>query len=310
MAEYALVDYDHEWPRRFEEIEVALESVLRDAGATVEHVGSTSVPGLAAKPIVDVVVVVPRPEDVDAALARLTERGYAAKGDRGVPGRLALTPPSDLPLHHPYLVVHGSDAYFDHIDLRDFLRAHPEEADAYAQEKRKHAHLLRANRRADYTDAKSDFVRALVDKARDHFGHQSSTDDVSDGVTYRWRCPVRFEEVDVLVGLAFGDTPARGWWRRVRPRSLGWVTAHDDATLVGFVNVITDGGLHVFILDTAVAPTHRRRGIGTGLVRRAAIRAREADCEWLHVDFETALSDFYLGSCGFSPTSAGLIRLR
>lgn len=114
----------------------------------------------------------------------------------------------------------------------------------------------------------------------------------------------------MLVGAAFGGEPAPSWWRRVRPRSLGWVTAHDDDTLVGFVNVITDGGLHAFILDTAVAASHRHRGIGTGLVRRATVRAREADCEWLHVDFERALSDFYLGSCGFSPTSAGLIRLR
>lgn len=50
--------------------------------------------------------------------------------------------------------------------------------------------------------------------------------------------------------------------------------------------------------------------MGTGLVRRATVRAREADCEWLHVDFEGQLSDFYLESCGFSSTSAGLIRLR
>ena len=305
-----MFDYDPEWVRRFEEIKAALAPVLGDVEADVEHVGSTAVAGLAAKPIVDVVVVVPRSEDVEVAVSRLIDRGYVAKGDRGVPGRLAFAPPADLPFHHPYVVVRGSDAYFDHIDLRDFLLAHPEEAVAYGDEKRRHAHFLDANRRNEYTDAKSDFVRALVDRAREHFGHPREAGDVSDGIVYSWRRSVPFEDVDMLVGAAFGGEPARGWWRRVRPRSLGWVTAHDEDALVGFVNVITDGGLHAFILDTAVAATHRHRGIGTSLVQRATVRARDAECEWLHVDFEPELSPFYLESCGFASTTAGLIRLR
>lgn len=98
----------------------------------------------------------------------------------------------------------------------------------------------------------------------------------------------------------------------MRPRSLGWVTAHDntDPSVIGFVNVIIDGGLHAFLLDTAVAKTHRRQGIGTHLVRHAADRARAAGCEWLHVDFEPELTEFYLNACGFQPTAAGLLRLR
>jgi ribosomal protein S18 acetylase RimI-like enzyme len=91
--------------------------------------------------------------------------------------------------------------------------------------------------------------------------------------------------------------------------SLGWVVARDGAELVGFVNVAWDGGVHAFVLDTIVASSAGRSGIGTRLVDAAVARARAAGCEWLHVDFEDHLRDFYFGACGFEPTNAGLIKL-
>jgi len=74
--------------------------------------------------------------------------------------------------------------------------------------------------------------------------------------------------------------------------------------------VAWDGGVHAFVLDTMVAPDHRRRGIATRLVERAVAGARDAGCEWLHVDFDDALRSFYVDRCGFRPTPAGLIALR
>jgi GNAT superfamily N-acetyltransferase len=76
------------------------------------------------------------------------------------------------------------------------------------------------------------------------------------------------------------------------------------------VNVPWDGGAHAFIIDTVVAFLAGRQGIGTRLVARAAAEARAAGCEWLHVDFEDHLADFYFNACGFRPTQAGLIQLR
>jgi GNAT superfamily N-acetyltransferase len=101
------------------------------------------------------------------------------------------------------------------------------------------------------------------------------------------------------------------WLQQVRAHSLGWVCAfHGEGELVGFVNVPWDGGAHAFLMDTAVAKRVRRQGIGTSVVAVATERARAAGCEWLHVDFEGAtLSRFYLESCGFKVTTAGLIRL-
>ena len=126
-----------------------------------------------------------------------------------------------------------------------------------------------------------------------------------------WRGEASDAEL-VELTRSHGGRPEAGWWDRIRPHSLGWVTARlEDGTLVGFVNVAWDGGDHAFLLDTKVRPDHQRRGIGTAVVRLAAERAREAGCEWLEVDFDRAdeLGPFYFDACGFRPTTAGLIHL-
>jgi len=79
--------------------------------------------------------------------------------------------------------------------------------------------------------------------------------------------------------------------------------------LVGFVNVVWDGGVHAFILDTMVGTKVRRSGVGKQLITVARQHASETDCEWLHVDFEDHLEAFYFGACEFRSTKAGLINL-
>lgn len=114
-----------------------------------------------------------------------------------------------------------------------------------------------------------------------------------------WREELSDAEVVALVRSHEGRV-AVGWWDRVRPFSLGWVTARDtDGTLVGFVNVAWDGGDHAFLLDPTTRASHQRRGIGTAVVRRAARKARAAGCEWLHVDFTDDLAPFYMGPAAF-----------
>jgi GNAT superfamily N-acetyltransferase len=118
-------------------------------------------------------------------------------------------------------------------------------------------------------------------------------------------------ELSGLHARAFGGDAERvtPWARRLDRHALTWVGAFAGGRLAGFVQVCWDGGAHAFLLDTAVDPDMQRRGIGAALVRRAADDAKAAGCEWLHVDFEDHLADFYLTSCGFRSTSAGLLRL-
>ncbi len=97
-------------------------------------------------------------------------------------------------------------------------------------------------------------------------------------------------------------------WQAVLERSLTWITAFDGETLVGFVNVAWDGGVHAFVLDTTVHPEWQRRGIGVSLISQATQSAKAAGIHWLHVDYEPHLQPFY-GRCGFQPTDAGLLKL-
>lgn len=128
-------------------------------------------------------------------------------------------------------------------------------------------------------------------------------------VQFTWRGEASDGEL-VALTRSHGGTAAPGWWDRIRPHSLGWVTARlPDGALVGFVNVAWDGGDHAFLIDTKVRPDHWRRGIGTELVRIAARNAKEAGCEWLEVDFDEPLASFYYDACGFASTPAGLLRL-
>ena len=130
-------------------------------------------------------------------------------------------------------------------------------------------------------------------------------------VSYEWRGEFTNARVNALHAEGFGHRPLDDDWKdQVSRHSLGWVCAVEGGELVGFVNVPWDGGVHAFIIDTMVAASAQRRGVGTRLIEVAAENARAAGCEWLHVDFEDELRPFYFASCGFTPTNAGLIALR
>ncbi|WP_454295306.1 GNAT family N-acetyltransferase [Salana multivorans] len=132
---------------------------------------------------------------------------------------------------------------------------------------------------------------------------------MSSEISLAWREPISDDEMADLVRSHGGIAPD-DWWATIRPHSLGWVSARDDAgLLVGFVNVAWDGRDHAFLLDTKTRGSRQRRGIGVAVVRFAADQARAAGCEWLHVDFEPPLRSFYLDACDFRPTDAGLIHL-
>lgn len=94
----------------------------------------------------------------------------------------------------------------------------------------------------------------------------------------------------------------------VLEKSLAFVCAYHENKLVGFVNLAWDGAQHAFVLDTTVHPQYRRLGIGVQLVREAVAVAKENKLDWVHVDFEPHLQEFY-EKCGFRNTTAGLIKV-
>lgn len=128
-----------------------------------------------------------------------------------------------------------------------------------------------------------------------------------------WRGSFVSSEANDLHAEAFGtrvfSDDEWDWRSLVKAHSLGWVTARGADRLVGFVNVVWDGAVHAWLQDVMVASDHRHRGIGVQLVECARAGAKEAGCEWLHVDFTPGLRSFYVDACGFTSSEAGLMRL-
>jgi GNAT superfamily N-acetyltransferase len=115
------------------------------------------------------------------------------------------------------------------------------------------------------------------------------------------------EELNELRGTAWPGVQT-GDWTPMFARAFGWVSARHGDQLVGFVRLLWDGDVHVFLLDATVHRDFQHQGIGTELVKRAIKLAKTSGAEWLHVDYEPHLDGFYQ-TAGFRPTPAGLISL-
>ncbi|HYF46200.1 MAG TPA: GrpB family protein, partial [Acidimicrobiales bacterium] len=158
-------EYDERWPEWFEQIRDHVLPAFEGMPVAIEHVGSTAVPGLAAKPVIDVDVVVPTEGRVKAAVDRLETIGYLHRGDLGIAGREAFVSAPGLPRHHLYVVVEGSKAHLDHVLLRDHLRHHPADLVRYADLKKRNAAEVGGDME-EYVARKHDLVTELLDKAR------------------------------------------------------------------------------------------------------------------------------------------------
>jgi GrpB-like predicted nucleotidyltransferase (UPF0157 family) len=167
MEAIVVSDYDPDWPARFDMIRAFVWPAVAEVALRTEHVGSTAVRGLAAKPVIDVDIVAASSADIRSIATCLASLGYRWEGNLGVEGREAFAPPVgvDLPAHHLYAVVEGDRAYDDHWLLRDLLRDDPDARTRYADLKRRNAELARGD--LDYyVAAKASFVAELLARAR------------------------------------------------------------------------------------------------------------------------------------------------
>ncbi len=160
-----VVEYDPLWPVLFEDITKRVQAAFADGSLIrIEHVGSTSVPGLPAKPVVDIDVVIPSRADLPEAIARLATLGYMHQGDLGITSREAFKRPPESPPQNLYVCAEDSPELRRHLAFRDYLRAHPDDARRYGDLKRE----LAARHVTDidaYVDGKADFVRRVLEQA-------------------------------------------------------------------------------------------------------------------------------------------------
>lgn len=168
MSVVEVVPPDPRWAQALPEAEVWVKPALGANLLALHHIGSTSVPGLAAKPIVDLLGIVEDLNAVGAAgTARLESAGFEAKGAYGIPGRLYFrrNAPDGTRTHHLHVFAQGAPEVEQHLAFRDHLRAHPAEATAYGELKRQLA-AQHPNDMAAYMEGKHSFIQRILAKAR------------------------------------------------------------------------------------------------------------------------------------------------
>jgi NAD-dependent deacetylase len=159
-----VIDYDPEWPKLYAEEAARVREALGPAVKEVEHVGSTAVPGLAAKPIIDLTVGLRQLELTPAQIGAMQVLGYEYLGEHGLPGRLFFRrEAAGRRTHHVHVVEWDGDHWRSHRAFRDYLRSHPTEAADYAEEKRRIA--AEAAGLDDYWERKQPYVDELFTRA-------------------------------------------------------------------------------------------------------------------------------------------------
>jgi len=155
-----VVPYDPQWPVQYEAERQRILQALGGMIVGIEHFGSTAIPGLAAKPTIDILVVVEQLQPEEVYATALLALGYIPQPFPGDAPDHVLLRKGHPRTHHFHIVPQGSYEHRRHIAFRDYLRAHPDMAHAYAGLKIQLAQRYPANREA-YSQAKTDFVRAI-----------------------------------------------------------------------------------------------------------------------------------------------------
>ena len=137
--------------------------------ARIEHIGSTAVPGLGAKPIIDITASLHTLKNLETCITALKPRGYQHRGEAGIPGRqffLKISPLTGKRTHHLHLIEEGNPYLEEHILYRDYLRLHQDVANEYFRLKQTLAAQY-GNDRDGYTNAKSDFIQSVLNRIKE-----------------------------------------------------------------------------------------------------------------------------------------------
>lgn len=162
-----IVEYDPQWPLLYEEEKAMILSVIEDKILAIEHIGSTAVPGLGAKPIIDIMVGIRRISDAAECIKPLATVGYeyVPEYETETPDRRYFRKGPPEKHRHLHMTELGSEFWISHLLFRDYLRTYPQTAQEYYELKKKLAAKFKVDGDA-FTDAKSEFIERVIEKAR------------------------------------------------------------------------------------------------------------------------------------------------
>jgi GrpB-like predicted nucleotidyltransferase (UPF0157 family)/ribosomal protein S18 acetylase RimI-like enzyme len=298
--EIVIADYDPQWPRRFEAERQRIGSALGDAALRIEHIGSTSVPGLAAKPIVDVLVPVSDVRDESSYGPALEHAGYELRV-REPEHRMYRTPKRDVHVH----VWNEGDPEVDrHLAFRDRLRASPDDRSEYERLKRSLAQREWSDVN-HYADAKGPLIEAILAGAKQSQIRRARSSDA------------------VAVAGLLGDLgyptevrDAAAQLERLLDREdAGVLLYEDDGEPVGLMtyhvfDLIYRPRPHCRITALAVSPQRRREGIARALVNAVEAIARGRACFRIELTTRPDRADalHFYEACGFAERPRRLVK--
>lgn len=160
-----VVPHNPAWKDIYTAEKTLLLDVFSGLAISIHHIGSTAIPGIKAKPVIDIMIIAQDIEKVDELNPAMIQLGYNPHGEYGIPGRRYFNKDTEgVRSHHVHSYAPGNPEIEAHLNFRDYLRAHPDEAQAYSQLKE----TLAAQYRHDsvtYTESKSDFVQRILNLA-------------------------------------------------------------------------------------------------------------------------------------------------
>lgn len=155
-------DYNPQWAEWFQDLRSKIWPVVKDHAISMQHVGSTSVPGLAAKPVLDIDIVIDDPKKLYSVIQGLETLGYVHRGNLGIEGREAFRAPADSIKHHLYVCLKSSASLKNHITLRNHLLLNPEDRAQYGELKKTLAQT--STSMDEYIDGKTSFIVGILSK--------------------------------------------------------------------------------------------------------------------------------------------------
>ena len=162
----AVEQYRPEWEICAKQTVEQLKSILGDTASDIQHVGSTAVRSICAKPIIDIAVGVSCPDDILRFNDALEENGFIFRGQDQPDQYLYVRGGDDFRTHHIHVVAFGSEEWNNYVNLRDYLNTHDEDAEAYSKLKERLAEQYSEDRSA-YTAGKSGLINVLLRRAND-----------------------------------------------------------------------------------------------------------------------------------------------
>ncbi len=160
-----LKPYNPQWEELYNQESELISTTISDFLVDIQHIGSTAIPDIVSKPIIDIAVALDSLENIERIIAPLEKIGFIYRGEQGIPDRhLFVKGGEDFRTHHLHVMNNTHYEWKKHIAFRDYLRTHPKEAKQYSDLKKSLEQQFKEDRES-YTESKSEFIAGILEKA-------------------------------------------------------------------------------------------------------------------------------------------------